>query len=266
MSDALGLDAATRSCVYYVALLRFLGCTSDASETAVLAGGDDVAFNAHDGADADGRLGRGHALLRASPRRGSPAAPAGRGGSPASLADPAAERRSLSSHCEVAARLGGRLGLGDAVSEALAHAYERWDGKGYPSGLGRRGGADRGPGRVGRPDAEMWARDAGWSHATDVLARRRGHAHDPAVVDVLLAEGEAWLAAIGDDPCAAVLDAEPAPQLTIGPADLDQRAHRRGGLRRPEVAVLQGPLDRRRRRWPRARPAPRDCPRTMRRW
>ena len=36
-SEALGLDAATRSCVYYVALLRFVGCTSDASETAVLA-------------------------------------------------------------------------------------------------------------------------------------------------------------------------------------------------------------------------------------
>jgi hypothetical protein len=35
-----------RSCVYYVALLRFLGCTSDASETAVLAGGDEIAFNA----------------------------------------------------------------------------------------------------------------------------------------------------------------------------------------------------------------------------
>ena len=45
-SEALGLDTAARSCVYYVALLRFLGCTSDAAETAVLAGGDDVAFNA----------------------------------------------------------------------------------------------------------------------------------------------------------------------------------------------------------------------------
>lgn len=45
-SEELGLDAVARSCVYYVALLRFVGCTSDASETAVLAGGDDVALNA----------------------------------------------------------------------------------------------------------------------------------------------------------------------------------------------------------------------------
>ncbi len=45
-AEALGLDSAARSCVYYVALLRFLGCTSDAADTAVLAGGDDVGFNA----------------------------------------------------------------------------------------------------------------------------------------------------------------------------------------------------------------------------
>lgn len=32
--------------VYYVALLRFVGCTADAAETAVMAGGDDLAFNA----------------------------------------------------------------------------------------------------------------------------------------------------------------------------------------------------------------------------
>src|SRR5262245_42699882 len=45
-ADALGLDDRARSCVYHVALLRFLGCTSDASEAAVLAGGNDIAFNA----------------------------------------------------------------------------------------------------------------------------------------------------------------------------------------------------------------------------
>ena len=44
-AEQLGLDGATRSAVYYVALLRFVGCTSDASETAVLAGGDDIAFH-----------------------------------------------------------------------------------------------------------------------------------------------------------------------------------------------------------------------------
>ena len=45
-AEEMGLDAPTRSCVYYTALLRFVGCTSDATDTAVLAGGDDLAFNA----------------------------------------------------------------------------------------------------------------------------------------------------------------------------------------------------------------------------
>ena len=220
ISEALALDTATRSCVYYVALLRFLGCTSDASETAVLAGGDDVAFNGTmapmlaAGSSEGTRFFIRHVAEDLPPHR--------RAGRIAhALADPAAERRSLSSHCEVAARLAGRLGMGDAVCEALAHAYERWDGKGYPSGLA----GDEVPIAVRvvsvARDAEMWARNAGWSHATDVLARRRAHAHDPAAVDVLMAEGEAWLAALGDDPCARVLDAEPDPPLTIGLADLD---------------------------------------------
>ena len=34
VAEAPGANAAARSCVYYVALLRFVGCTSDASETA----------------------------------------------------------------------------------------------------------------------------------------------------------------------------------------------------------------------------------------
>lgn len=46
VAEAVGLDVEGRSCVYHVALLRFVGCTSDASEAARVAGGDDVALNA----------------------------------------------------------------------------------------------------------------------------------------------------------------------------------------------------------------------------
>jgi hypothetical protein len=51
------------------------------------------------------------------------------------LTDPGMEHRSLSAHCEAAARLGARLGMPDAVCYALAHAYERWDGKAHPAGF-----------------------------------------------------------------------------------------------------------------------------------
>jgi HD-GYP domain-containing protein (c-di-GMP phosphodiesterase class II) len=219
-SEALGVDAATRSCVYYVALLRFVGCTSDASETAVLAGGDEVALNAAMAPMLMAGPGEG---MRHFVRHLAEDLPWHRrvGRVARAMADPGMERRSLSGHCEVAARLATRLAMAEGVCDALAHAYERWDGKGYPDGLA----GEEVPLAIrvvaAARDAELWARRAGWPATTDVLAHRRGRGYDPAVVDVLIGDGERWLGQIGDDPCARVLDAEPAPVRTIEAGQLD---------------------------------------------
>jgi hypothetical protein len=125
----LGLDDAAVAEVQQVALLRFLDCTADASQTARMTGGDDLAFLAAMapvamGAKAEmarrlvGTVGAGRPALR---RAGLVAG---------ALSDPGGARRSLSAHCEVAAMLAGRLGAGPAVQQALAHGYERWDGAG----------------------------------------------------------------------------------------------------------------------------------------
>ena len=108
-SEPLGLDAATRSCVYYVALLRFIGCTSDASETAALAGGDDIAFLRAMAPMAMAQPGEG---MRYFVRHLAEDLPLHRrvGRVVRAMADPGWERRSLSGHCEVAARLAARLG------------------------------------------------------------------------------------------------------------------------------------------------------------
>jgi HD-GYP domain-containing protein (c-di-GMP phosphodiesterase class II) len=138
------------------------------------------------------------------------------------LADPGLDRRSSAQHCEVGARLAARVGLGESVCQALTHAYERWDGKGHPSGLG---GVEVPVAvrivSVAR-DAELWAREAGWPAAAGVLAHRRGHGYDPAVVDVIVENGERWLEELSEDPCAMVLDAEPEPVATIDDDRLDQ--------------------------------------------
>ena len=184
-----------------------------------MAGGDDVAFNATMAPMLAAGPGEG---MRFFVRHLAEDLPLRRrvGRVASAMADPAMERRSLSGHCEVAARLGSRLGLPEDVCGALGHAYERWDGKGYPSGLAgdqvpiaiRVVGAAR--------DAELWSR-AGWETAAAVLADRRGRAHDPAVVDALVDGGERWLAEVGEDACAAVLDAEPAPTRTIAADGVD---------------------------------------------
>jgi HD-GYP domain-containing protein (c-di-GMP phosphodiesterase class II) len=219
VASALGLSEAERSCVYYVALLRFVGCTSDASEIAALAGGDDVAFNAAMAPALTAQPGEGlrhfvHHLAddQPVPRRVGLVARA--------LTDPGLGARSSAGHCEVAARLARRLGLNDAVCDSLAHAFERWDGKGHPAGLA----GDDVPVAVrivaAARDTELFGR-AGWPAAVEVLSRRRGRGYDPAVVDALVDEGPGWLAELGDDPCAQVLDAEPAPVRTIEADRLD---------------------------------------------
>jgi HD-GYP domain-containing protein (c-di-GMP phosphodiesterase class II) len=220
VAEGLGLDAAARSCVYYVALLRFVGCTSDASETAAMSGGDELSFNAAmapilmaSGGEATRHFVAHLAENTPWPRRAGLVARA--------LADPKGAARSAQGHCEVAERLAGRLGLNAEIRLALAHGFERFDGKGHPDGWE----ADAVPIAVrivgAARDAELFGRAAGWAAARDTLVGRSGKGYDPAVVNVLVAEGEAWLAESGDDLCARVLDAEPAPVIAIAPDDLD---------------------------------------------
>lgn len=223
IAEALALDDVTRSDVFYVALLRFLGCTSDASDVAVIAGGDDVTFNATMAPALMASAGEG---MRYFVRHLAEDLPAARraGRVARALSDPGWASRSSTGHCEVGARLARRLGLEERVCDALAHAFERWDGKGHPHGQA----GEEVPIAVrvvaAARDAELFCRHFGWPAAADVLKRRRGRGYDPTIVDVLTSDGERWLADLGDDLCAAVLDAEPAPVRTTTDVDGALRA------------------------------------------
>ena len=61
LAEALGFGREERRTVHQFALLRFLGCTSDAAETAAMAGGDDRAYFA---AMSPVAMGSGRELLR----------------------------------------------------------------------------------------------------------------------------------------------------------------------------------------------------------
>ncbi len=217
VAEAIGLDAPTRSDVHYVALLRFLGCTADAPETARIAGGDNIDFFA---AMAPTAMGSPADELRAMLRslgRGRP--PARRAALLAgALVDPGWGARTLTAHCEVGSRLAGRLGLGDGVVRSLAHAYERWDGRGQPAGLAGEDIPVAVRVVIVARDAVLWRRLAGAEVAREVLTHRRGAAYDPAVVDAVLAAGPDDV----DGPVwERVLAAEPAPARRIGPSALD---------------------------------------------
>lgn len=169
---ALGLPPEEQSAVVCTTLLRFLGCTADASETAVLAGGDEIAFNAvmapvvmADDREAVPRLlrhlGEDLPLVRRAGRMAS------------ALSDPGGKARSLSSHCEVGARLASRIGLPAEVVNSVAHAYERWDGKGLPALAGDDIPLATRFAVVAR-DVDVAARTSGPGEIGPMLQRRRG--------------------------------------------------------------------------------------------
>jgi HD-GYP domain-containing protein (c-di-GMP phosphodiesterase class II) len=215
----LGLDSGALRDVHSVALLRFLGCTADAPEMARLAGGDNIALMAAMGPTTMGSTAEDVRALVRSLGRGLPvtrrAALVAR-----AMTDPGASERSLSAHCEVAARLAARLGLGEGVVGALSHAYERWDGRGLPDRLA--GTAIPLPVRVVvvARDAVLWQRLAGDEAARDVLRRRRGRAYDPAVVDAVLTTG--LPAGLGGSVWDDVLRAEPEPVRRLDAGGLDR--------------------------------------------
>lgn len=219
----LGLDDESVRDVHEVALLRFLGCSSDASETAAMTGGDNLAFMSAMAPVVMGsqreQLGRFVRSVGADlpPRRRTRRVTA-------ALADPGTGARSLAAHCEVAARLGSRIGLGHGTIASLAHAYERWDGKGHPDGLaGEEVPVAIRIVSVAR-DAELFVRLAP-DEAKEILLARRGRSYDPAVVDAVLDDLE-YLADSDQNRDApgtweAALASEPAPARLIAPAEVD---------------------------------------------
>ena len=142
IADAIGCSPEEIRTVQQFALLRFLGCTADAAETAASVGGDDIAYNAA----------MAQFLMGTARRDAGPALRSVAPGQPRmrrlrlvarTLADPKGVERSLTTHCEVAVMLARRIDLEPSVVDALAHAYERWDGKGFPDRL--RGDACHSP-------------------------------------------------------------------------------------------------------------------------
>ncbi len=135
LGHELGLGDSDLCDVYYLPLLRYLGCTAFAHEAAATFGGNDIAFrNAFAGVDfgqplevmgaAFTRLGRDSGLTGRAKAFGAFLSQGQTFGPKMARAD-----------CEVSSRLAERLGMSRGVIEGLGFAFERWDGKGIPNGV-----------------------------------------------------------------------------------------------------------------------------------
>jgi len=218
----LGLDDETLSDIYYLALLRFIGCTADAHEEAAAVGGDEIADRALVApvimADMPEFL--GHYLPRFAAGRALPVRLLLVARYLPQATD--AAKRTIAIHCQVAQMLAERLDIRSSVALYVGDLFERWDGKGIPGELA--GDAIPILARIVAVarDVDVFHRGGGWELAVEVLRRRRATAYDPVIVDLFLTHGERWLNEVGEDSVwEAALAAEPGSPVLVGHLRLD---------------------------------------------
>src|SRR5581483_8218573 len=220
LGEAAGLDEEARATVYWVALLRFIGCTGHAHEVSTLFG-DEIAI-------------RGQTLIHDA---ANPAevmrdivAFATAGHAPEEREE--IERRiretirewaflNFSSGCEVADMLVERLDFGPGVREALRFTFECWNGNGHPGHA--KGETIPLAMRVVHVSHDMEALGRLFSpdRALEAARERRDATYDPAVADLFLERGAGWLARLArTEPWDAVLALEPEPHRLLTGADL----------------------------------------------
>ena len=242
MGAGLGMETALRTCwlsvelghslgvkgellrdVYYTSLLRFIGCTAYAHETAALYGGDDVAllgaFAPIDQTSITQLLSQAWSLTSSLGVRRQVGTIANL------LKDPKGGAKVAAAHCDLAVALAGRLGMSDNVLAALGQMYERFDGRGSPAGL--RGEQIVLPARM---LAVAWRVEVqrsvvGPVEAADVVAQRSGGELDPQIASAFLDHAGDYLRSL-ESPSIwdAFLAAEPQPFETMTPARVGEVA------------------------------------------
>jgi HD-GYP domain-containing protein (c-di-GMP phosphodiesterase class II)/DNA-binding CsgD family transcriptional regulator len=216
-----GLSVQDVSDTYYVSLLRFLGCTSEATGDAAMNAGDEIAFYA--GLAPLFMGGRSEILgwMLRHLAEGDPPLARTRARVGA-LTDVKGAERSIRAHCEVGQMLGKRIGLSDSVLHALGSSFERWDGKGLPRGISEEEIPASCRMAIVARDYELLNRTWGQEAATKILRARKGKAYDPEMLQGALDHGPRLMAEIEEGSLwERVLEAEQGPPMTVDQAHLD---------------------------------------------
>ena len=176
-SRRLGDDISTQKDAYYIALVRFIGCTITSHETGMMSIGDDqgfaVATMLGDWADrADLKKHLDHFIALDAPDEERDAAFE-------SICDivPIAAPDFTAAHCRQSYLLAKRLPISEAVLESIPYYYGRWDGKVLPYG-GRDLPYLQRLHRITEL-AELVRRLENSARAKEVIAAKLGHEVDP---------------------------------------------------------------------------------------
>ncbi|TMB80548.1 MAG: HD domain-containing protein [Chloroflexi bacterium] len=215
----MGLDQKQCADVYYIALLRFVGCNSHADQDAAGGGGDEMAMRR---ALAPVISGEPQELVPHVVRHVGAGLPAGKRVRVVAgmlAAGPKHARAVTTATCEVARMFATQLGLGAALVRALGYQFEYWNGKGLPDGVsGEQIPIAARIVMVAR-DLDVVTRVGGRQLGEAMLRRRRGRAYDPAVADAFHRHAWSILAGIEEESLwDQVIEADPMPS---DPLDAD---------------------------------------------
>jgi HD-GYP domain-containing protein (c-di-GMP phosphodiesterase class II) len=221
IGEHYGLDDGQRSVVYYTALLTNVGCHTDAHEQAKWFG-DDIALKS----DKYEYGLHGMRSAFAGIRRlgsGQPALHRFRVGLNFALSGHRELEGMIASHSALARSLAREVGLPETVQDAVAAAYEQWDGKGWPGSL--KGDAIPIAARVSQiaEFIEVAHRSGGTEAATALAEKLAGSQFDPHVAACFVGAANDILA--GLDTTSAwgqVIEAEPALSHPLSTPELDE--------------------------------------------
>lgn len=221
LGEAAGLDPARRRNLYYLALLRHVGCTST-SAAAVDDFGDDHGMEAGFALDLDDPV-EGLRFLFTVVAKDKPL--------PKRVAILARllasgeriKNENRAAHCDVAEHLAARLAIDPGLPALFRQIYARWDGKGTPKGL--KGNALALEVRVLHVayDAATLFAVGGKPAVVAAVRKRAGGLFDPELAELFLKDADALLAPLSEASAwDAVLAAEPGTKARIPPERLDE--------------------------------------------
>ena len=213
-AEALGLNETERREVYYLSLLRHIGCTATASYEAELF---DDELKLGEGLVTDSKsLPQAFSFLLRNTARGKPLAERVHFLGKALAAGPASKNAIDNMQCEVAVSLAATLDISQEIRRALNQIFERWDGQGVPNHL--RHDAIALPVRVVQiaQDAVTFQMIAGVEAAVNGVRSRAGTILDPTLADVFCKSAYSLFSTL-DLPSLweAVVIAEPGPPILL---------------------------------------------------
>ncbi|MEO7362419.1 MAG: HD domain-containing phosphohydrolase [Gemmatimonadaceae bacterium] len=199
LGDSLGLEPRLRAALYYAALLKDSGCSSNAARMAELFGSDDH------GVKLSMRMIDWHDRFRSHIQA---AKSVGMGQSPwvyvkhlaKLMLSPDPTREIISARCERGAQIAHNLGFPPETSDAIQYVDEHWCGLGHPVGLSGEDIPLLSRILLVSQTIEAFWTESGLQAALDMVKKRRAKWFDPTLADIVKSwrKDAEWWGAIAD--------------------------------------------------------------------